>query len=82
MKKIMFVAAMALAIVSCGGANEKADSAKDSAKAPVAKEVKETKLSEDKQTVVEQPVATDVLPAAAPGADAAGKVATDVVPAK
>lgn len=64
MKKIMFVAAMALAIVSCGGANEKADSAKDSAKALAPKEVNATKLSEDKQTVVEQPVATDVVPAA------------------
>ena len=73
MKKFFYVAAIALACVACGKTE----------KASVV-------ISEDGQMVTEMAVATDVLPevveegteivpAAAPGPDAGGKVATEVV---
>jgi hypothetical protein len=70
MKKFFYVAVMALALTACGN-----------------KAAQETKVATDSicdsvATAVVPAAATEVLPAAAPGPDAGGKVATEVIPAE
>jgi hypothetical protein len=72
MKKFFYVAVLALACVACGGNN-----------APVAEErVATDSIADSVATAVVPAAATEVLPAAAPGPDAGGKVATEVIPAE
>ena len=70
MKKIMFVAVMAFAMVSCGG--------NKTVEAPAT----EAPATEIVATDVVPAAATEVLPAAAPSAENGGKVATEVIPAE
>lgn len=64
---IMMVATMLLA--SCGGNS-----------ATSTERVATDSISEDVATAVVPQAATEVLPCAAPGPDAGGKVATEVIP--
>ena len=70
MKKYFYVAVIALALTACGN-SEKTD-----AQTKVATDY----ISEEVATAVVPQAATEVLPAAAPGPDAGGKVATEVIP--
>jgi hypothetical protein len=71
MKRFFYVAVMALALTACGNSE---NSQKE-------KEVVATDcISESVATAVVPPAATEVLPAASPGPDAGGKVATEVIP--
>ena len=71
MKKIMFVAVMAFAMVSCGG-NKAAEAQCDKASC----------CDSIVATDIVPAAATEVLPAAAPSAENGGKVATEVIPAE
>ena len=71
MKKIMFVAVMALEMVSCGG-NKAAEAQCD--KAACCDSIVATDIV--------PAAATEVLPAAAPSAENTGEVATEVIPAE
>jgi hypothetical protein len=64
MKKFFIVMAMVAMCVACG--NDKADTTKDT---PIVD-----------ATEIVPAAATDVIPCAAPGPDAGGKVATEVIP--
>ena len=68
MKKFFYVAVLALAFASCGKA-EKAAEETNTAEVTIATEIVPA-------------AATEVLPAAAPGPDAGGKAATEVIPAE
>ena len=68
MKKFFYVAVLALACVSCGKTEKAAEEA-SSAEVTNATEIVPA-------------AATEVIPAAAPGPDAGGKVATEVIPAE
>ncbi|MBR4066018.1 MAG: hypothetical protein IKJ97_04625 [Bacteroidaceae bacterium] len=70
MKKIMFVAVMAFAMVSCGNQTVAADAQKCS------------ECIDSIATEVVPAAATEVLPAAAPSEENGGKVATEVIPAE
>ena len=72
MKKIMFVAVMAFAMVSCGG-NKAAEAEAQCDKAACCDSIVATDIV--------PAAATEVLPAAAP-VPGLGKVATDVTPAE
>lgn len=65
MKKFMFMAVVALAMVSCAAEAEKAN--EEAQNEPVATEIVPA-------------AATEVLPAAAPSEENGGKVATEVIP--
>ena len=67
MKKFFYVAVLALAFASCG-------------KAEKAAEVAPAEITD--ATEIVPAAATEVIPCAAPGPDAGGKVATEVVPAE
>lgn len=69
MKKFFYVAVMALALTACGNSEK-------SQKEVVATDY----ISDSVATAVVPPAATEVLPAASPGPDAGGKVATEVIP--
>ena len=70
MKKLFIMAAMVGSLCACGGNATKSEPcATDSICSSVA-------------TAVVPAAATEVLPAAAPGPDAGGKVATEVIPAE
>ena len=71
MKKIMFVAVMAFAMVSCGG-NKAAEAQCDKASC----------CDSIVATDIVPAAATEVLPEAAPSAENGGKVATEVIPAE
>ena len=71
MKKFFYVAVLALACVACGGNNT-----------PAVERVATDSIDESVATAVVPQAATEVLPAAAPGPDAGGKVATEVTPAE
>lgn len=71
MKKIMFVAVMAFAMVSCGG-NKAAEAQCD--KAACGDSIVATDIV--------PAAATEVLPAAAPSVENGGEVATEVIPAE
>ena len=62
MKKMVYVAVLALAMTACGNGSTK------------------TEANEVVATDIVPAAATEVLPAAAPGPDAGGKVATEVIP--
>ena len=84
MKKFFYVAAIALACVACGK-TEKAsvvisEDGQMVTEMAVATEVLPEVLEE--ATEIVPAAATEVLPAAAPGPDAGGKVATEVIPAE
>ena len=64
MKKMVYVAVLALAMTACGNGSTN------------------TEANEVVATDIVPAAATEVLPAAAPGSDAGGKVATEVVPAE
>ena len=64
MKRLFIVMAMVAMCVACG--NDKAETTKDT---PIVN-----------ATEIVPSAATDVIPCAAPGPDAGGKVATDVIP--
>ena len=66
MKKFFYVAVLALACASCGQAEKAAE---------VSAEITDA-------TEIVPAAATEVIPAAAPGPDAGGKVATEVIPAE
>lgn len=66
MKKFFMIATMLVALASCGGSATKNDSTLATDSVVVATEIVPA-------------AATEVLPAAAPGPDAGGKVATDVI---
>ncbi len=68
MKKFFYVAVLALAMTSCGGNASNEEAAKE--------------CIDNIATEVVPAAATEVIPAAAPGPDAGGKVATEVVPAE
>jgi hypothetical protein len=68
MKKFFYVAVLALAFASCGK-SEKA-----------AEETASVEITD--ATEIVPAAATEVIPAAAPGPDAGGKVATEVIPAE
>ena len=71
MKKFFYVAVMALALTACG----------NSEKSQKEKEVVATDyISDSVATAIVPQAATEVIPAAAPGPDAGGKVATEVIP--
>ncbi|MBR2637985.1 MAG: hypothetical protein IKD40_03975 [Bacteroidaceae bacterium] len=65
MKKLVYVAVLALAMTACGNSNTNNEAA-----------------TEFVATDIVPAAATEVVPAAAPGPDAGGKVATEVVPAE
>ena len=67
MKKFFYVAVLALAFASCG-------------KAENAAEVAPAEITD--ATEIVPAAATEVIPCAAPGPDAGGKVATEVIPAE
>ena len=67
MKKFFYVAVLALAFASCG----KAEKAAEAAPAEITD-----------ATEIVPAAATEVIPCAAPGPDAGGKVATEVIPAE
>jgi hypothetical protein len=67
MKKFFYVAVLALAFASCGKAEKAAE---------------ETSVEITDATEIVPAAATEVIPAAAPGPDAGGKVATEVIPAE
>ena len=67
MKKFFYVAVLALAFASCG-------------KAEKAAEVAPVEITD--ATEIVPAAATEVIPCAAPGPDAGGKVATEVIPAE
>lgn len=69
MKKFFYVAVMALALTACGNSEK-------SQKEVVATDC----ISESVATAIVPQAATEVIPAAAPGPDAGGKVATEVIP--
>jgi hypothetical protein len=69
MKKFFYVAVMALALTACGNSEK-------SQKEVVATDY----ISDSVATAVVPAAATEVLPAASPGPDAGGKVATEVIP--
>ncbi len=71
MKKFFYVAVLALAFASCGNKTT----------AP-AERVATDSIDESVATAVVPAAATEVIPAAAPGPDAGGKVATEVIPAE
>ncbi|MBQ5888014.1 MAG: hypothetical protein IIW77_01905 [Bacteroidaceae bacterium] len=82
MKKFFYVAVLALAFASCG----KKEAAKEATEnQPVATDVVPPVATDVLPEVVEMgteivpAAATEVLPAAAPGPDAGGKVATEIV---
>jgi hypothetical protein len=70
MKKFFYVAVLAIACASCGGNTTPAE------------RVATDSIADSVATVVVPAAATEVIPAAAPGPDAGGKVATEVVPAE
>ncbi len=72
MKKIMFVAVMALAMVSCGGNKPAATEAEA---APATDSIVNA-------TEIVPAAATEVLPVAIPSEENGGKVATEVIPAE
>ena len=69
MKKFFYVAVIALALTACGNS-------KESQKEVVATDY----ISDSVATAIVPQAATEVIPAAAPGPDAGGKVATEVIP--
>ena len=69
MKKFFYVAVLALACASCGGNTTPAE------------RVATDSIADSVATAVVPQAATEVIPAAAPGPDAGGKVATEVIPA-
>ena len=71
MKKFFYVAVLALAFASCGNKTT-----------ATPERVATDSIDESVATAVVPAAATEVLPAAAPGPDAGGKVATEVVPAE
>ena len=68
MKKFFYVAVLAIACASCGNATKE--------------RVATDSIDESVATAVVPAAATEVIPAAAPGPDAGGKVATEVIPAE
>ena len=70
MKKFFYVAVLALACASCGG------------NTAASERVATDSIADSVATAVVPAAATEVLPAAAPGPDAGGKVATEVIPAE
>ena len=70
MKKFFYVAVLALACASCGGNTTPAE------------RVATDSIADSVATAVVPQAATEVIPAAAPGPDAGGKVATEVIPAE
>ena len=90
MKKFFYVAVLALAFASCGKSDKKAEAATQNVtisedgqmvtEMAVATEVLPEVV--EMGTEIVPAAATEVLPAAAPGPDAGGKVATEVIPAK
>jgi hypothetical protein len=70
MKKIFYMAVIALALTACG------NSEKTEAQAKVATDY----ISDSVATAIVPQAATEVIPAAAPGPDSGGKVATEVIP--
>ena len=71
MKKFFYVAVLALAFASCGGNTTE-----------TKERVATDSICESVATAVVPEAATEVIPAAAPGPDAGGKVATEVIPAE
>ena len=69
MKKFFYVAVLALACASCGGNTTPTE------------RVATDSIADSVATAVVPQAATEVIPAAAPGPDAGGKVATEVIPA-
>lgn len=69
MKKFFYVAVVALALTACGNSEK-------SQKEVVATDY----ISDSVATAIVPQAATEVLPAASPGPDAGGKVATEVIP--
>lgn len=63
MKKVILFASLAIMLIACG--NNKTETTKDT---PIVN-----------ATEIVPAAATDVIPCAAPGPDAGGKVATDVI---
>ena len=70
MKKFFYVAVLAIACASCGGNTTPAE------------RVATDSIADSVATAVVPAEATEVIPCAAPGPDAGGKVATEVVPAE
>ena len=70
MKKFFYVAVLAIACASCGGNTTPAE------------RVATDSIADSVATAVVPAAATEVIPCAAPGPDAGGKVATEVVPAE
>lgn len=68
MKKIFMIATMLIALASCGGSTTS-----------TADRVATDSIADTVATAVVPCAATEVLPCAAPGPDAGGKVATEVV---
>lgn len=71
MKNFIYVAVLALVMTACGSNASKNET-----------KVATDYISDSVATAIVPAAATEVLPAAAPGPDAGGKVATEVVPAE
>ena len=70
MKKFFYVAVLAIACASCGGNTTPAE------------RVATDSIADSVATAVVPAAATEVIPCAAPGPDAGGTLATEVVPAE
>lgn len=71
MKKIFMIATMLVALCACGGNST-----------TTTEKVATDSIADTVATAVVPCAATEVLPCAAPGPDAGGNVATEVVPAE